>query len=264
MSRRWGWSLRVIVLWLTVLAAACESGEPAPPSGSGSSPTSGTTSPSASPPPVPSEAVRFRAEDGLEIDGTVFGAGDVAVLLAHQSDQDQSNWFFFAEELARRGYTAMTFTFRGYCPGGDGGCSEDGSAGSDGWMDVAGAVRLLRERGHERVYLTGASLGGAAVLRAAAERVPAAGVVSLSGVPLEPSGIAPGSLAGVRMPVLLVVGRFDGSLAQEVRRVYRNLPPPTELDILPTGEHGTDLLEFTDDGLQERVRGLLFGFYGEP
>jgi dienelactone hydrolase len=260
LRQSWWW----IALALALVAFGCAGGDdgvgggsPSPPEGSDSA----SASASASLDPVPQEEVRFLAEDGLQIEGTIFGDGDVAVVLAHELYQDGSAWSFFAEELARAGYTALAFSFRGYCSEDEGGCSEDGNAGEDGWMDLAGAVRLLRSRGHDRVYLTGASLGGAAVLRAASEGVPADGAVSLSGVPVVPNEIAPDDLAGVRMPVLLIVGSLDGSLARDMRRVFNQLPEPKEFVVLPTGEHGTDLLRLASTDVQDRVRDLVHDLY---
>lgn len=260
-SRGW-W----IALALAVVAVACANGNDEVGAGS-PSPSDGSVSVSVSasasmrPEPVRQEDVRFPAQDGLQIEGTLFGDGDVAVVLAHELYQDGSAWSFFAEELAREGYTALAFSFRGYCSEDAGGCSEDGNAGEDGWMDLAGAVRFLRDRGHDRVYLTGASLGGAAVLRAASEGVPADGAVSLSGVPVVPNEIAPDDLAGVEMPVLLIVGRLDGSLARDMRRVFNGLPEPKEFVVLPTGEHGTDLLRLASADVQDRVRDLVYDMY---
>jgi dienelactone hydrolase len=261
--RRQWWIAFTIVL----VAGACSgggddgvgAGPPSPSDG-----TSASASASVSPEPVPQEDVRFPAQDGVQIEGTLFGDGDVAVVLAHELYQDGSAWSFFAEELAREGYTALAFSFRGYCAEDEGGCSEDGNAGEDGWMDLAGAVRFLRERGHDPVYLTGASLGGAAVLRAAVEGVRADGAVSLSGVPVVPNEIAADDLAGVEMPLLLIVGRLDGSLARDMRRVFNGLPEPKEFVVLPTGEHGTDLLRLASADLQDRVRDLVYAMYEGP
>jgi dienelactone hydrolase len=211
-------------------------------------------------PEVPSEAVRFRASDGTRIEGRLFGDGQVAIVLAHQVDQVQSAWYAFAGELAGRGYVALTFNFRGYCPGGADGCSGEGSVGTDGWQDVAGAVRFL----NERVFLTGASIGGWAVLEAAVRGVPVDGVVTLSGVPTVGYDITPAGLSRVDIPLVFVVGRFDGSLARAVRRVHRLAPEPKELLVLPTGEHGTNLLRYAAPEVQAKLRELMYATYGHP
>jgi dienelactone hydrolase len=215
-------------------------------------------------PEVPSEAVRFRASDGTRIEGRLFGDGQVAIVLAHQVDQVQSAWYAFAGELAGRGYVALTFNFRGYCPGGADGCSGEGSVGTDGWQDVAGAVRFLNERGVKRVFLTGASIGGWAVLEAAVRGVPVDGVVTLSGVPTVGYDITRAGLSRVDIPLVFVVGRFDGSLARAVRRVHRLAPEPKELLVLPTGEHGTNLLRYAAPEVQAKLRELMYATYGHP
>ncbi|MGZ8611759.1 MAG: dienelactone hydrolase family protein [Actinomycetota bacterium] len=253
-------------LVVAALAAACGWSEDPPAGGGSPSPTGSTGAASASPSAaaVGGEPVRVRALDGVLIAGRLFGSGPVAVVLAHQSDQTQSGWFFFAEELAASGYTALTFTFRGYCSPDEGGCSGAGSAGADGWMDVGGAVDFLRDRGAERVYLTGASLGGAAVLRAAAEGVPIDGVASLSGVPIAPYELDAQALSRIEAPLLFVVGRFDGDLASDVRAVYGDASEPKRLELLATGEHGTGLLRSAAEAHQARVREALLSLYGPP
>jgi dienelactone hydrolase len=262
----------VAAMAIAALAPACDDSGGGPAGGSdptlAATPTgvTGGTGSEASPTaaPEPGEPVRFRALDGVRIVGRVFGSGSVAVVLAHQSDQTQSAWAFYAQELAAEGYTALTFTFRGYCGEDERVCSEDGSAGTDGWRDVAGAVAYLRDRGAERVYATGASLGGAAVLRAVAEGAPVDGAAMLSGIPDTPAELDALRPGRIGVPLLFVVGRLDGGLASDVRAVYGDAPEPKRLEILPTGEHGTALLRFAEDALQARVREALLELYGAP
>jgi dienelactone hydrolase len=259
-----------LFLAIAVGLAGCASSDEAPaaaPSDHVSATQGSQEDPSGSPSPlpeVPSEAVRFRASDGTRIEGRLFGGGQVAIVLAHQVDQVQSAWYAFAGELAGRGYVALTFNFRGYCPGGADGCSGEGSAGTDGWQDVAGAVRFLNERGVKRVFLTGASMGGWAVLEAAVRGVPVNGVVTLSGVPTVGYDITRAGLARVDIPLVFVVGRFESSLARSVRRVHRLAPEPKELLVLPTGEHGTNLLRYAAPEVQAKLRVLLYATYGHP
>jgi pimeloyl-ACP methyl ester carboxylesterase len=202
--------------------------------------------------------VRFRASDGTRLAGRLFGSGQVGVVLAHQIDNDQRAWFPFAVELAEGGYAALTFDFRGYCPRGLGGCSADGGI-DDTWMDVLGAARFLREQGAERVWLVGASIGGDACLAAAAAG-PAglAGLITLSSPKfIVAYDIRPATMAAIAVPALFVAGRLDGDAPSSARAFFRWSPGPAELLLLPTGEHGTDLLNLADESIQERVRGAI-------
>ncbi len=73
-----------------------------------------------------STAVTCTSADGVRLSGRVFGSDDATagVVLAHMQPADQTSWYAFAERLGDAGYRALTFDFRGYCPGGDAGCSE--------------------------------------------------------------------------------------------------------------------------------------------
>jgi hypothetical protein len=71
------------------------------------------------PPPSLSEGeVTFTTEDGIQLSGTVFGQGTTAVILAHMRNRDQTSWQPFAQVLAERRFTALTFDFRGYSKSG--------------------------------------------------------------------------------------------------------------------------------------------------
>jgi dipeptidyl aminopeptidase/acylaminoacyl peptidase len=105
-----------------------------------------------------SEVVRFRGADGVQLDGRVFGSGDVGVVLAHMRPGYRSQWFGFAALLADQGYPVLTYDRRGVCPGDELGCS-GGKASDSAWQDLAFAADLLRERGAARVVVGGASLG---------------------------------------------------------------------------------------------------------
>ena len=47
----------------------------------------------------------------------MFGSGRVGVVLGHGSDGDQSDWWNFAETLARNGYAALAIKLPELLPG---------------------------------------------------------------------------------------------------------------------------------------------------
>ena len=118
-----------------------------------------------------SSPVTFTTDDGIKLAGRLFGPDDATagVVLAHMLPADQSSWYDFAQRLGAMGYRALTFDFRGYCPGGDAGCSEGERAIAGIWQDVLAAKDFLVEEGVTRVALVGASMGGTASLVAAAQ-----------------------------------------------------------------------------------------------
>ena len=100
-----------------------------------------------------SKEITFTSSDGVTLSGRVFGPqeGSAGVVLAHMYPSDQSAWFDFAQRLGERGYRVLTFNFRGYCPGGDAGCSQGEKVISAIWQDVEGAVAALRDEGATRI-----------------------------------------------------------------------------------------------------------------
>ena len=96
-----------------------------------------------------SQAVTFTTSDGVELAGRLFGPEDATagVVLAHMLPADQSSWFEFADRLGDLGYRALTFDFRGYCPGGVAGCSEGEKASPGSGRTLRAAVGYLQGSG---------------------------------------------------------------------------------------------------------------------
>lgn len=254
----------------TLLAAACSSG--------GSNRASPTPSPAASPtlgpsptaserdPTEGSKVVRFRTSDGVSITGRDFGSGDTVVVLAHQIDDDQSDWFDFAAGLTGRGYRALTFNYRGVCSSSpEEACSSgavDPNAAGD---DVAAAVAFVRGANPDAVFLIGASLGGEAVIVAAAKPdVVVDGVVTLSAseglVGLVDRSVSRRRVATIDAPALFIAGAGDGSFADNARDYEAHARPPKDLLILQLGDHGVALLHSAEG---ERVTGSILAFLAE-
>lgn len=128
------------------------------------------------------QTVRFRAGDGVELAGRLWGKGNVAVVLAHGFSQGlaQDTWSPFPPALAQRGYRVLSFNFRGFCDSGSV-CSGGEMDLKNNWRDATAAVDFVEERGAKKVFLIGASMGGLAVLRATrTPGVDVAGVVSMA------------------------------------------------------------------------------------
>ncbi len=197
-------------------------------------------------PPAGSRAVHFRAADGLRLDGRLFGEGSVGVVLSHMLPADQRSWYDFAGALADEGYLALTYDFRGYCPGGDDGCSEGDRDIGAIWQDVAGAAAFLESRGASRIVLVGASMGGTASLVAASRpgTEPVA-IVTLS-APVSIEDLVADTTVLQQLPSstakLFVAGEFDTVAAQSAEQLYDQSAPPKRVEIFPTDDHGTDLL----------------------
>jgi dienelactone hydrolase len=197
--------------------------------------------------PAGSEAVSFTTADGVEIDGRLFGdpGSSAGVVLAHMQPADQTSWYGFAETLADEGYRALTFNFRGYCPGGEAGCSGGETDQAQLWQDVEAAAGFLRSEGVPRVGAIGASMGGTAALVAAAQPGSRIGDVATLSAPMSIGGLSvtPQQLSSTSAAKLFVAGNGDAVAADAAQKLYDLSIPPKRVEIFPSEDHGTDLLE---------------------
>jgi pimeloyl-ACP methyl ester carboxylesterase len=178
------------------------------------------------------------------LDGRLFGEGSTAVVLSHMGPADQRSWFAFANRLADQGYLVLTYDFRGYCPGGEGGCSQGDLQVSAIWQDVLGAMDLVRSEGATSVALVGASMGGTASLVAAGQEGTDVAVVITLSAPASIEGLNADAalLQRVDANKLFIAGVGDASAAASAEQLYEIAPPPKRPEILPADDHGTDLL----------------------
>jgi pimeloyl-ACP methyl ester carboxylesterase len=163
------------------------------------------------------------------------GTARVAVVLAHQSSGSLCQWWPYARTLAAR-FRVVAFDFDGA------GASPPGNGNYPG--EVAAAARWARQHGSRRIVLMGASMGGTAVMVAAARLGHSiAGVIDLSG-PADFAGMnALGAARRVRVPALFAYGTLDLGFAADVRHVRaataaRDKP----MLAIKTPDHGVDLV----------------------
>lgn len=213
---------RVCVALIVVVAGACGGGPP----DSRAAETDG--------PPVAERGVQFRTSDGLTLTGRLFGNGRVGVLLAHMLPADAASWYPTARRLARDGYLALAFNFRGY----------DGSQGTKSTAsaptDIKAARDLLVRSGARSYAFVGASTGGTAAIVAAEAQDPLA-LVAIS-APLRFAGLDAVLAAGrVQRPVLLLAAKDDQPAIQSLETFSRALPNP-DTKVFDGSAHGTNLL----------------------
>ena len=191
--------------------------------------------------------MRFTSFGGVELAGRLFEAegATAGVVLAHMQPADQSAWFGYADTLADDGYRTLTFNFRGYCPGGDAGCSQGETDPAMLSRDVQAAVRYLRSTGTPRVAVIGASMGGTAALVAAAQPGSSFGAVAALSAPITTGSltVSPETLVAATAAKLFVAGAGDAAAAADAQRMYDQSVPPKRVEIVPSDDHGTDLLE---------------------
>lgn len=211
-----------------------------------------------------SEVVTFASADGVQLSGRLFGPAEASagVVLAHMLPADQSSWYETAGRLAEQGYRVLTFDFRGYCPGGDAGCSQGEKDVNAAPADLQAALNFLRSKGPTRVALIGASMGGtAAMLVASAEGDGLDAVITLSAPQvIDDLGIGNDTLATLTAAKLYLAGLGDATAVESANFFYSASQQPKREEILTTDDHGTDLLT---GNLGARVTDLIDGWLAQ-
>jgi pimeloyl-ACP methyl ester carboxylesterase len=202
--------------------------------------------------------VTIPAAGGVELAGRLFESegATAGIVLAPMQGADRSSWSHYAETLADEGYRTLTFDFQGTCPDDDAGCPEQQADPASAWRDVQAAVRFLRSTGIPRVAVIGASMGGTAALVAAAQPTARIGAVATLSAPISIGGltVTPEVLVAATAAKLFVAGNADVPAATDAQRMYDQSVPPKRVEIVPSEDHGTDLLEGNQG---PNVRGLL-------
>jgi pimeloyl-ACP methyl ester carboxylesterase len=202
-----------------------------------------TPIPATATPDVPFETVTFTTEDGVEIAATLFGEGDLTVLLLHMgkgiaTGNDQEDWHPFARYLAEHGYSALTLDFRGR--GGSG-----GDFGNDLVMlDAQAGLDFLRQRGFSRFVCIGAGVGGTTCMFIAKNEDLLGLVVLSSSLSSGPTNqVSEADLAQLTIPKLYLYGERDSfGFPEAMQKIYRLSAEPKALTTCDTAAHGTDLL----------------------
>ena len=205
-----------------------------------------------------SREVRFTTADGVELSGRLFGpeTAPAGIVFAHMLPADQGSWYEEAARYADAGYLALTFNFRGYCPGDEGGCSGGDKDPDEAAVDLAAAAAYLRSQGVQRIALVGASMGGAAALNVAASDPGATEAVITLSAPAAIGALAvgPDTLARIEAATLYLAATDDASAAQAAEAFYNWSVQPKRFEVLPSDDHGTDMLTGNAGG---RVRDLM-------
>ena len=160
--------------------------------------------------------------------------GTTGVVFANQSASIACGWLPYARNVARSGVRSVVFDY--------------GTASREG--EVLAIARWLHEHGVRRVVVVGASIGGRAVVTAAARARPGevAAVVSLSGERI--LGAQRDLIVDARrlkVPALWVSSLNDGytNFGIETRQLYRaakGRARPDQLLMVGGDDHGIDLL----------------------
>jgi pimeloyl-ACP methyl ester carboxylesterase len=227
-----------------------------------------TPEPRESPTPEPvysyeTQPVSFTSQDGLKLSGTFFHSeGDVAVLFVHMAgnDDDQKDWIPFANQVAQRGFSALTFDMRCH------GATECRGGSEPGWVttswDMQAASKFLRNKGFKRIVCVGASMGGRACVTTAFDEE-LAGLVVISGTASDdPAKQDLNQMINPGMPKLFAVSENDPNLNRtaDMKALFESVPEPKSFHLLPGKAHGTEFFK-TQSGsaLSSLIYEFLYG-----
>lgn len=208
------------------------------------------------------ETVSFTTEDDIELEGMLFlTEGDTAVVFAHMAggDNDQQNWVPFAKQVARRGFTALTFNFRCY---GESGCGGRDSGSILLSRDVGAAIDFLRKQGFERVVCAGASMGARGCVNVAFDRE-LEGIIIVAGTgSSDPDRQDLADFISPNMPKLFIVSENDHIVDRTLAMtsLYESAPEPKIFITYPGSAHGTELF---DTRYAQAFREAIFSFLYE-
>lgn len=241
-------SIRSLILLALMLASAC-SATPATQTEI-PSPTESEV-PSAAPARRAPELVTFTTPDEATLEGMLYGTGETAVIFSVMGNCKRG-WEEMADLVGQYNMMALTYQWRG--------CREDGSVDNNEIKrfvdDLRGAVNFMRERGAKKIILAGASLGGVASAKLAAELevnglivIASPPVISEWGFKVESRDM------NTNIPKLFITAENDDTVdADKTQALYDLAAEPKEWQAYPGTAHGTDLFETeSKKAVQERI-----------
>src|SRR5258708_25412960 len=207
--------------FLLIVLVACGSGAPAQ---------------SAATPTVPTRPVRFLTSDHVQISGLLYGHGKTMVICSHMLSTSKAIWgeSGIPQRLAVLGYQVLAYDFRG---NGDSAGLADTSTLD---VDLRAAVVFAHQQGATQIVLLGASMGGTASLKVAAEEQVTA-VISLSGPQEFGVSVSDEEVKAIKAPKLFMASENDDPFVTDARHMYAIACPPKKSHIYPGNAHGTDL-----------------------
>jgi pimeloyl-ACP methyl ester carboxylesterase len=235
-GRRWLFSVGVLVAAL--FPTACGGGQDAAarPAGPRLSAVCGPL-----PHRLQAQTSWLRTSDGVRLFALTSGSGSTGVVLAHESPGGACGWLPAVPTFTAHGLRVLAFDFRGFPPS----ASAPNRLADDFAPDLQAAVDALRADGAGKVFVIGASFGGAAMLKEAAKLHGVAGFVNLSGeLDLPSVGNVLPAVRQLQAPLLVMGSRQDYYLDAAAARRLVSAAGSTDkqLVLYPGYAHGWDLL----------------------
>lgn len=189
---------------------------------------------------IDARSLWLTTSDNVRLYAVEAGTGPVAAVLAHQGRSDLCEELPYAKTLIAAGLRVLAFDFRG-----NGQSVRPARNVLSYRRDFAAAIKQLERGGASKVFLIGASMGGAAAVQNSGG-LPLAGVVSLSGTRLWPGfGINRPGPRALHAPFLYVGSRNDWRAPlKEARTIIRNAGSRDKRSVFYRGSlHGWELVQ---------------------
>lgn len=189
------------------------------------------------------ETTWLETSDHVKLYSAETGSGSTAIVLAHETPGGMCGWLPVMRTLSARGYRSLAFDFRGFPP------SESPAMTiyNDLGPDLQAAVDAAHADGAKKVFVMGASFGGAAAITFGHTLHGVDGIVNLSGE-LNLPGRSLDTFAAapkLRTPLLIVAGHDDPYLDAHAAGMLMNAAGSSDkkLIVVPGAYHGWDLLD---------------------
>lgn len=195
-------------------------------------------------PQPPIERVECKAADGTIITAQLYGEGKTALILCHGRGY-KSGGESFAEQclyFQQKGIASLALNFRGYP-------AESPPDLSGKELDVIAAFDFLVQRGANRIFVLGSSMGGFASLAALQKletKPQLAGVIIISAYD------AP-ACTRAQCRKLFLVAETDTSSYQGVKATYASAAEPKTLLAFPDGGHGQSLFRSRGEEMRKAI-----------
>ena len=209
--------------------------------------------------PAASEEHVLTTKDGLAISATLYTVSEPAppaLILVHMLGSDRHSWGPFASRAQKAGYMCAAIDMRGH---GDS-ASQGGEKRSyrrftrGDWYaalnDIAAAKDLLLRKGAhpENLAVVGASIGANLALHYALENPDIQAVVLISpGLDYHGITTEPEMRSYVKRPSLLVTAEGDAYAAASCHTLKQIAPGYCDLREYPGAAHGTNLINASDE-----------------
>jgi alpha-beta hydrolase superfamily lysophospholipase len=199
---------------------------------------------------ITAQALWLTTNDRVRLYAIEAGKGTTGVVLAHQGRSNLCEELRYAKTLLDAGLRLLAFDFRG-----NGQSALPAKNALAYRRDFTAAIKQLRSDGARRVFLIGASMGGAAAVQNSGG-LHLTGVVSLSGTRLWSGyGINKPGPRALRAPFLYIGSKSDSRAPlKEARAIIRNTGSHDKRSIVYRGSlHGWELVQDAPSAAKTRA-----------